>query len=160
MGAIASGGTVDLDESIVQHLGVTRAQVEHVLRREAVELERRERVYRNGRTMTTVRGKTVIVVDDGLATGATMRAAVSALRRLEPARIVAATPVASNEACEVLRRLADECVCVSTPEPFHAVGIWYRDFTPTSDAEVMAWLDLLGEGSKRNAKNASEGAAS
>jgi predicted phosphoribosyltransferase len=132
MGAIASGGIVGLDENIVKHLGVTRTQVEHVLRRETAELERRGRAYRQGRAMPSVRGMTVIVVDDGLATGATMRAAVMALRKHDPARIVAATPVASNEACDQLQRLADECVCVSTPEPFYAVGAWYRDFTPTA----------------------------
>jgi predicted phosphoribosyltransferase len=159
MGAIASGGIVDLDENIVKHLGVTPAQVELVLRREAAELERRERVYRNGRAMPSVRGKTVIVVDDGLATGATMRAAVSALRQLDPARIVAATPVASNEACDDLRRLADECVCVSTPDPFYAVGAWYRDFTPPTDEEVTAQLDRSGEGAEHGERSTSGGAA-
>ncbi len=160
MGAIASGGIVDIDENIVRSLGVTRTQVGHVLERETAELDRRERVYRRGREMPPVRGKTVIVVDDGLATGATMRAAVSALRKLDPARIVAATPVASNEACDELRRHADECVCVSTPEPFYAVGVWYRDFTPTTDEEVTTWLNRFGNESNHAGRSAGEGTRS
>ncbi len=146
MGAIASGGIVDLDEDVVHQLGLTGAQIQGVLRRESLELERRERAYRRDRAPPAIHGKTVIVVDDGLATGSTMRAAVSALRKQQPARIVVAVPVASPEACVELARQADECVCVLRPEPFHAVGLWYHDFTATTDEEVVDWLERCGDG--------------
>lgn len=146
MGAISTGGVIDLDEDRIHELGVRATQVEDVIRRENAELERRDRAYRRGRPPPQVRGKTVILVDDGLATGSTMRAAVSALRALAPARIVVAVPVASKEACADLGAHADECVCVSSPEPFHAVGAWYRDFTPTTDEEVSMWLRRFGDG--------------
>jgi putative phosphoribosyl transferase len=153
MGAIASGGIVDLDEDVVRQLGLSTADVQRVLVRESAELERRERLYRHGRALPKIRGKLVIVVDDGLATGSTMRAAVSALRKLEPARIIAAAPVASSQACAELARHADECVCVSTPEPFHAVGAWYHDFRPTSDEEVAAYLERFGDGGTLSSKS-------
>ena len=166
MGAIASGGIVELDEDTVKQWGITRTQVKHVLERETAELERRASAYRHGREMPSVRGRTVIVVDDGLATGATMRAAVSALRKLGPASIVVAVPVGSNEACDEMRRHADECVCVRTPHPFFAVGAWYHDFTPTTDEEVTMWLErfrAVGDGGpdslKHDSRSASGGAA-
>jgi predicted phosphoribosyltransferase len=146
MGAIATGGVIDLDEERIHGLGVLATEVQDVIRRETAELERRDCAYRSGRRPLQVRGKTVILVDDGLATGSTMRAAVSALRMLGPARIIAAVPVGSSAACAELGVHADECVCVSTPEPFRAVGAWYRDFTPTTDDEVSAWLRRFGDG--------------
>lgn len=146
MGAIASGGVMDLDEDLVQRLGISEEQVNSVVRRETRELARREREYRRDRPSPRIRGRTVILVDDGLATGSTMRAAVHALRKQLPGFVVAAVPVASNEACLDLARVADECVCLRRPEPFRAVGEWYRDFRPTTDAEVVACLERFGEG--------------
>lgn len=139
MGAIAAGESV-LDEAIIAELGIPRAAIERVLERERSELERRERLYRDGRSPPRIAGRVAIVVDDGLATGSTMRAAARALRRLEPARIVVAVPVASVQACEALRAEADEVLCAITPEPFYAVGVWYEDFSQTSDGEVRRLL--------------------
>ena len=141
LGAIASGGVVELDEAVVRELRLSPAAVRAVVLRESEELARRERVYQRGRAFPDVRGRTVILVDDGLATGSTMRAAVSAIRQHAPAFVVVAVPIASGEACADLSELADECVCVSRPEPFGAVGAWYEDFTPTTDVEVLACLD-------------------
>ena len=146
MGAIASGNILDLDRERIDELGLSKTEVERVILRESAELDRREQAYRRGRPRPEVHGKTVVIVDDGLATGATMRAAVSALRQLSPARIVVAVPVASNEACQDLARRADECACVSTPHPFLAVGAWYEDFRPTTDEEVVACLQRFGDG--------------
>jgi putative phosphoribosyl transferase len=115
-----------------------------VVQWEERELRRREALYRGGRPPPEVRGWTVILVDDGLATGSTMLAAVKALRRQAPARIVVAAPVASRDTCQALEREADEVVCAATPEPFHAVGMWYDSFTQTTDEEVR---DLLEAGS-------------
>jgi predicted phosphoribosyltransferase len=140
MGAIASGGVRVLNEEVVQALGIPDFRIEAAAAREQQELERRERAYRGNRPPPDVRGRTVILVDDGLATGASMQAAVMALRRLEPARIVVAVPTAAPETCEQMRTLADEVVCATTPEPFHAVGLWYEDFSQTSDEEVGALL--------------------
>ena len=147
MGALASGGDVEVDEVLLRELGVGRAAVDEVARRERAELERRERLYRRGRPPPEIAGRVVIVVDDGMATGATMRAVVNALRKGRPARIIVAVPVASREACLEIGELADECVCVAVPEPFRAVGMFYGDFSPTSDEEVLACLarqDRLG----------------
>jgi predicted phosphoribosyltransferase len=115
--------------------------VESVIQHERPELERRARLYRHGRAPPEVRERVVILVDDGLATGSTMRAAVQALRDLRPARIVVAVPVAPTETCEALRDVADEVLCLRTPEPFHAVGVWYADFAQTLDAEVRDLLE-------------------
>jgi putative phosphoribosyl transferase len=141
MGAIASGGVRLLDHEIIRMYGVSREDVEMVTRWEQEELERRERSYRGDRAFPDLTGKTVILVDDGLATGATMRAAVEALRLEHPARIVVAVPVASPETCEAFRGIADDIVCALTPEPFLAVGQWYEDFTQTTDAEVHELLE-------------------
>jgi predicted phosphoribosyltransferase len=149
MGAIATGGIVVLDEGVVGRVGLYDTEVQDVIRRETRELERRERAYRRDRSAPVVRGKTVIVVDDGLATGATMRAVVDSLRTLAPARIVVAVPVASGEACTALARHVDECVCLLRPEAFHAVGLWYDDFTPTTDEEVIACLERFGDGGRQ-----------
>ena len=140
MGAIASGGVELLSPQTVRSLGLTRGQVAHVLGRERLELERRERAYRDGRPVVDVRGRTVILVDDGLATGASMRAAVMALRQRGPAAIIVAVPVASAGTCEDIRRVADDCVCLHTPEPFFGVGQWYAEFGQTTDDEVRALL--------------------
>jgi len=140
MGAIATGGVIVLNSGVVEGLGIPEEVVGEVAARERQELERRERAYRNGRPPPEVAGRTVILVDDGLATGSTMRAAVEALHRLQPARIVVAVPVGSAETCMGLRAEADEVVCARTPEPFHAVGLWYEDFRPTTDDEVRELL--------------------
>ena len=140
MGAIATGGVRVLNDEVLAHVNVPSAVIEAVAAREAAELERRERVYRGDRPPPNVRGRTVILVDDGLATGATMRAAVEALRQQAPARIVMAVPVAAPSVCEEFQHAVDQAVCAMTPEPFFAVGLWYEDFSPTSDDEVR---DLL-----------------
>lgn len=139
-GAIAEGGVRILDETIVQTLGISSAQIEQVTAKEQAELERRRRVYRGDRPPLDVRGRTVIMVDDGIATGSTMRAALTALRNLQPARAVLAVPVAPPATCERLRPLVDEVVCLSTPESFYAIGQFYIDFSPVSDGEVTALL--------------------
>jgi len=141
MGAIASGGERLLDDVLVRELGISARDVEEVAGNEAYELERRERVYRGGRPAPDLRGRTVILVDDGLATGSTMRVAVRAVRRQAPARVVVAAPVAAPEACELLRGEADEVVCAEMPDPFLGVGRWYMDFSQTSDEEVCRLLE-------------------
>ena len=139
-GAIASGGVMVLNEDIVAAARVGTATIERVRASETAELQRRERLYRGDRPMRPVRGKTVVLVDDGLATGATMRAAASALRSADPRRIIVATPVASVEAARMLADEADACVCVMTPDPFFGVGAWYENFEQTSDDEVRRLL--------------------
>ena len=138
MGAVASGGVRVLNDAVVSELGIGAAAVDNVASRELVELARRERAYRGDNAVPDVENRTVIVVDDGLATGTTMQAALAALRKLSPARIVVAVPVAPAEVCERLQRVADEVVCGATPEPFLAVGLWYADFTQTTDEEVRS----------------------
>ncbi|HEX2339504.1 MAG TPA: erythromycin esterase family protein [Vicinamibacterales bacterium] len=142
MGAIAAGGIAVLSESLIRQLGIPRALVDQVAARERLELERRDVAYRGGRRPAAVRDRTVILIDDGLATGSTMEAAILALRQQAPARIVVAAPVGARETCERLGRLADRVVCVSTPEPFDAVGLWYQDFSQTTDDEVRQLLAL------------------
>ena len=140
MGAIAEGGVEVLSRDLIRDLGIPSTLVEQVAVRERLELERRDALYRGGRQAAVVRGRTVILVDDGLATGSTMRAAVLALRQHGPARIVVAVPVGARDTCEQFQRLADEVVCVAMPEPFDAVGLWYQDFSQTSDEEVTRIL--------------------
>ena len=140
MGAIASGGERLLDDLLLRELGIPAEAVDEVARDEQRELERREGVYRGGRPAPDLRGRTVILVDDGLATGATMRVAVRAVRRQAPERVIAAAPVAAPEACELLRAEADEVICAESPDPFLGVGRWYLDFTQTSDEEVCRLL--------------------
>ena len=140
MGAIASGGARVLNEELVETLGIPEALIDAVAAREEEELRRRERLYRGERPPPEVEGKTVILVDDGLATGSSMRAAVAALRRRRPARIVVAVPTAPVSTCEELRPEVDELVCARTPQPFYAVGIWYENFNQTTDEEVRRLL--------------------
>jgi predicted phosphoribosyltransferase len=147
MGAIASGGVVVLDQRLIQLLGIDRSQLERAVAAESRELERREAAYRGNRDPPDLTGKTVILVDDGLATGSTMRAAALAVRELKPARIVVAVPVAAEETCDAFRDVVDEIVCGVTPRPFHAVGLWYDDFAQTSDEEVR---ELLARGSEQS----------
>jgi putative phosphoribosyl transferase len=141
MGAIASGGVRVLDRDLIRIARVSEAQIAQVIEAEQRELERRERRYRGERPFPDLHGKTAILVDDGLATGATMRAAVEALRLEGPARVVVAVPVAAQETCEAFRDITDETVCAETPEPFRAVGLWYADFSQTTDEEVHDLLE-------------------
>jgi putative phosphoribosyl transferase len=140
MGAIASGGIRVLSDDLIYDLGIPREAVEAVSARERLELERRDAAYRAGRPIRQLRDRTVIIVDDGLATGSTMEAAIKAVRVNAPARIVAASPVAAADTCDRLRHVADDVVCVQTPSPFQAVGLWYERFDQTTDEEV---IDLL-----------------
>jgi predicted phosphoribosyltransferase len=140
MGAIASGGVRVLNRDVVDAYGLSDASIDEVVRDEAAELERRERTYREGRAALELSGRIVLLVDDGLATGASMKAAVEAVRLRGPARIVVAVPVGSPETCREFAGIADEIVCVRTPEYFSAVGQWYRDFSQTSDEEVRQLL--------------------
>jgi predicted phosphoribosyltransferase len=140
MGAIASGGVRLLNDDVVGPLGIPANVIDAVARREQIELERREELYRGTRAPIGLVGRTVILVDDGVATGSTMRAAVQAVRQQGPAQVIVAVPVGAPETCATLAREADDVVCVRTPDPFVAVGLWYRDFTPTSDHEVRALL--------------------
>jgi predicted phosphoribosyltransferase len=140
MGAVADGGVQVLNHSLIEELGIAAAAVEQAAARERVEVERRAELFRGMRPRRPVTGRTIILVDDGLATGATMEAAVLALRRLDAARIIVAAPVGPRDTCDRLRRLADRLLCLSMPEPFQAVGLWYDDFSQTSDQEVA---DLL-----------------
>lgn len=140
MGAIASGGVRVLNDDVVQAYRIPQDAIEAVTRTEEQELARRERAYRNGRRALAVEGKVVVLVDDGLATGSTMRAAVQAVRRLKPSRVVVAVPVGARETCAELRTTADDVVCARMPVQFGAVGAWYDDFSQTTDDEVTALL--------------------
>lgn len=142
MGAIASGGRRVINEEVVRVLHVTPQQMEETAQREGDELLRREHAYRGDRAPVEVAGKCVLLVDDGVATGYTMRAAVDALRQLGPKRIIIAVPVAARDTCEELKRHADAVVCLFTPFDFAAVGQWYRRFDQTSDDEVRLLLEL------------------
>jgi len=142
MGAIASGGVEVLSRDLIEDLGIPAAVVQEVAARERMELDRRDRAFRGDRQPPVVRGRIAILIDDGLATGATMEAAIIALGRLEPGTIVVAVPVGAHETCERLRRLADRLVCLVTPVLFNAVGQWYRDFSQTTDDEVQRLLDI------------------
>ena len=142
MGAIATGGVRVVNRAVVDQLRVSPRVIDQVAALEEVELKRREAAYRGTRPAPEVRGRTVILVDDGLATGSTMRAAAAALKQQGPARLVVAVPVAAAETCQELRREVGEVVCALTPEPFYAVGLWYHDFSQTTDDEVRALLAL------------------
>lgn len=140
MGAIASGGVQVLNDEVVGMLNITPQQIERVAVVERQELARREAAYRDGRRAQPLEGRVVILIDDGLATGSTMRAAVQAVRQRSPARIVVAVPVGAPETCRDFQEIADEVVCARTPTPFSAVGLWYRNFDQTTDDEVRTLL--------------------
>ena len=146
MGAIASGGVSVLDESAIEGLRISNSEVARIAERERQELERRERLYRDHRSYPELDGKTVILVDDGIATGASMLVAVSALRQKDPAKIIVAVPVAPVESCAMLRKYADEVICYSTPERFGGVGAWYENFSQVTDDEVRALLNQASLG--------------
>jgi putative phosphoribosyl transferase len=145
MGAIASGGLLVFDQQLIGSLGISDSEIQRAVAAELRELERREAAYRGGRGALDLAGKTVILVDDGLATGSTMRAAALAVRQLRPARVVVAVPVAAAQTCDEFRDEVDEIVCAVTPKPFHAVGLWYEDFSQTSDEEVKELLEQSAE---------------
>jgi predicted phosphoribosyltransferase len=151
MGAIAAGGIEVLNHDVLESLQIPQAQVAPVAARERIELERRAQAFRGDRALPDVRGRVVILVDDGLATGATMEAAILAVRTLAPSAIVVAVPVGAAETCDRLRRLADVLVCPQTPFAFHAVGQWYEDFSETTDDEVRRLLDAAAERSADSA---------
>jgi predicted phosphoribosyltransferase len=140
MGAIASGGVVVLNDPVLRYQRIGRDQLERVAREEMAELVRRERLYRGDRPPPRLEGKTVILVDDGLATGASMRAAAEAVKKHNPAKVVVAVPVAAPETCQEFREEVDDVICVLTPQPFASVGLWYEDFSQTTDDEVRELL--------------------
>ena len=150
IGALASGGVRVLDLDLIRAAGVTENDLQRITRVEQSELDRRERLYRDDRPFPDLTGKTVILVDDGLATGATMKAAVTALRQEGPSRVVVAAPVAARETCESLRQVADDIVCATTPEPFRAVGLWYDDFSQVTDEEVRRLLEQAPTNDRRS----------
>lgn len=141
MGAIASGGVRVLNEDVIRQLGITQAMIEAATREQEAELARREQRYRGDRPMPGIEGRIIVLVDDGLATGATMRAAVQALRQRQPAKIIVAVPVGAAETCAQFETEADEVVCAHRPENFGAVGAWYADFGQVTDEEVSALLE-------------------
>lgn len=150
MGAIASGGIRVLNSRVVDYLDIPDETIERVAQREKGELQRRERLYRGTHPIIDVRGRTVIIVDDGMATGSTMRAAVSALRQQKPKEVIVAVPVGDRETCESFAKEVDTiCICAITPEPLDGVGLWYRDFEQTSDEEVRQLLARVAESQSR-----------
>jgi putative phosphoribosyl transferase len=151
VGAIASGGVRVVNPEVIRALGITPQQIDEVASRETRELQRREKEYRGLRRRAEVEGRTVILVDDGLATGATMRAAIAALRQERPQQIIVAVPVAPPSTCAEVAREADRVVCLHTPGKFVCVGQWYRDFSETGDDEVREWLARAAERVQRPA---------
>jgi putative phosphoribosyl transferase len=145
MGAIATGGIRVLNYEVVKHLGLPDHVIDSATEKEQRELDRREQAYRGNREPPEVPGRTIILVDDGLATGSTMRAAVTALRQQKPARIVVAVPVAATSTCQEFREEVDQIICATTPEPFYGVGQWYEDFSQTTDEEVRDLLDRAAQ---------------
>jgi predicted phosphoribosyltransferase len=150
MGAIATGGVRILNNDVVHFLDIPEEVINKIAAQEQRELERRERLYRGDRPAYDVHGRTVILVDDGIATGATMHAAVAALKQRQPARIIIAVPTAAPSTCDEFAAEVDELVCVIRPEPFIAVGYWYRQFSQTSDEEVRSLLELANQGLPTN----------
>src|SRR4051812_19087961 len=151
MGALASGHVTVLNQSVIHGLGITESEIKAAIEREELELGRREREYRESRPPLEVTGRVAILVDDGLATGSSMRVAAAALRQKSPAQIVVAVPVASATTCSEFKTEVDRVICAATPEPFWAVGQWYRDFSQTTDQEVR---DLLHRAQTKPAKAA------
>jgi putative phosphoribosyl transferase len=142
MGAIATGGIIVLNNEVINMLHIPRRVIDAVAAREEQELQRRDHLYRDDRPLPDVKGKIIILVDDGLATGSTMRAAIETLKQEHPAKIVVATPVGAPQTCEELSQLVSQVICAQTPEPFYGVGYWYQNFEQTSDQEVH---DLLAQ---------------
>src|SRR2546428_9271138 len=153
MGAISTGGVRVVNEEVVDYLQIPVSVIDAIAAIELRELERRERAYRGDHPEPDVQGKTIILVDDGLATGSTMRAAAVALRQQDPARIVVAVPVSAPQTCDEYRMGADEIVCAITPEPFYGVGQWYSDFSQTTDAEVSDLLEKARVNHARQTEN-------
>jgi putative phosphoribosyl transferase len=152
MGAIATGGVRVLNEGVVSYLRIPDVLIDQIANIEQRELERREKLYRGTSEPLDICGRTVIIVDDGLATGSTMRAAVTALKRQDPARIIVAAPVAARETCEAFKADVESiCVCVMSPDPFDGVGLWYRDFSQTTDEEVRYLLNRAKQPPRRRA---------
>lgn len=141
MGAIASGGVVVFNDDILRMINISSDVIEEVKRQELAVLNHREKLYRGDRPIPDIKDKTIILIDDGIATGATIRAAIQALKKLQSKKIVVATPVAPLDTCELLRGEVDEVVCLEMPYPFYAIGNWYQDFSQTSDEEVQELLD-------------------
>jgi predicted phosphoribosyltransferase len=141
MGAIASGGTIVFNNDILNQFHIPETAINRVIQAEEKELNRRELSYRRNRPFPALAGKTIILVDDGIATGATMRAAIQALRKHEPATIIVAVPVAANSTCKEIQKLVDQLICLISPTEFNAVGQWYDDFPQTTDEEVDALLN-------------------
>jgi putative phosphoribosyl transferase len=150
IGAIATGNVRVVDDEVLRAYGVDREMLDQITERERLELERREQLYRDDRPFPAVADRVVILVDDGLATGSTMRAAIAALRAKRPREIVVAVPVGAPETCAAIATLVDSLVCLETPDPFYAVGLWYEDFDQTSDEEVH---DLLERAASRAARS-------
>jgi putative phosphoribosyl transferase len=145
MGAIASGGTRVLNQDVVRYLNISNSAIERVAAQEQQELERRERAYRGDRPQIELQGRTVILIDDGLATGASMRAAVAALKAQQPAQVVVAVPTAALETCTAFEQIVDDIICVTTPQPFMGVGLWYEEFSQTTDEEVQTLLQRAAQ---------------
>jgi predicted phosphoribosyltransferase len=140
MGAIAGKNTLVLNDDIIAALNISQPTIDSIIAREQAELERRNKHYRHGKPPPDVGGNTILIIDDGVATGATMRAAIASLRQAAAARVIAAVPVGAMSTCRKIGQEADELVCLHTPEPFYGVGQWYNDFSQTSDEEVLALL--------------------
>jgi putative phosphoribosyl transferase len=157
MGAIASGGVRVLNEEVVERLGIDEATIEEVSAVELEELDRRERLYRDGRPPPDLAGRTVVLVDDGLATGSTMRAAAAALRETAAARTIAAAPVGAAATCRALRDIADDVVCAQAPHDLMAVGVWYEDFSQTTDDEVCELLWRANAAHRERSRDAAAG---
>lgn len=155
MGAVASGGVEVVNESVTRSWGIGPERFREVAEREVAEMERRESVYRHGRPPLSVAGKTIILVDDGIATGSTVKAAVAALRKMDAKSVVVAVPVAALDTVENLRSLADDVVAVQTPAVFFAVGSHYQDFSQTSDDEVCALLEAAHQRQNRSSAGSS-----
>jgi putative phosphoribosyl transferase len=157
MGAIASGRVRVLNEEVVERLGIDEATIDEVSAIELEELDRRERLYRDDRPPPELAGRTVVLVDDGLATGSTMRAAAAALRETEAARTIAAAPVGAAATCKALRDIADDVVCAQSPHDLMAVGVWYEDFTQTTDEEVCELLRRANAAHRERSRDAAAG---
>ncbi|TPX58569.1 hypothetical protein SpCBS45565_g07968 [Spizellomyces sp. 'palustris'] len=149
MGAIAMGGVTYVNEEFVSSLGISNAEVQRVIRKETEELHRRSKHYRGNKPYPILADKNVIIVDDGIATGATLRAAIQAVKQFNPKQVIAAVPVGARDSCRDLAQVADEMICLHQPEPFNAVGLWYESFPQTEDEEVMELLRKAEQFGKR-----------